>query len=156
MIDRFWSKIDRSGGPAACWPWIAGHNRDGYGSFRVDDHTELAHRVAWAEANGPVPDGMDVLHTCDNPPCCNPRHLFLGTAADNARDSVAKGRHQAARKTECKHGHPFDEVNTLVEIVTGKRICLACRADRARRWRIQHLERARTIARRWIATRRAS
>ncbi len=53
---------------------------------------DYTHRIAWEEANGPIPEGLHVLHSCDNPPCCNVGHLFLGTAQDNADDKVAKGR----------------------------------------------------------------
>jgi hypothetical protein len=154
VTDRFWSKVDRSGGPDACWPWMAYRNRDGYGSFRVDDHTESAHRVAWVEENGPVPEGMDVLHHCDNPPCCNPRHLFLGTAADNARDSVAKGRHQAARKTHCRRGHPFDGTNLIIDPRNGKRSCRIYRNERQRARRADNLEIARAAAREYAHARR--
>lgn len=79
-----------------CIEWPASRNRDGYG--RADIHTRIcrkarrAHRVAWEEANGPIPDEMLVCHRCDNPPCVNVDHLYLGTHADNARDRVARGR----------------------------------------------------------------
>ncbi len=52
-----------------------------------------AHRASWQISFGPIPDGLQVLHTCDNPPCCNPAHLFLGTQLDNIYDMCAKGRH---------------------------------------------------------------
>ena len=92
-IERFWAKVDRSGGPDACWPWTAGRYRAGYGHFRINGKMERAHRVAWVLLRGPIPEGQDVLHTCDSPPCCNAeRHHFLGTDLDNAADRVAKGR----------------------------------------------------------------
>lgn len=95
-IARFWSKVDRSGGPDACWEWQAGRRPGGYGSFgvQIDEWRTmaLAHRVAWELTNGPIPDGLWVLHRCDNPPCCNPAHLFLGTPKDNTQDAVYKGR----------------------------------------------------------------
>lgn len=93
---RFVRFVDKSVGEDACWPWIGGHNGRGYGRFGMGGRgakQDYAHRVAWLFANGPIPDGMHVCHRCDNPPCCNPRHLFLGTVRDNALDKGAKGRH---------------------------------------------------------------
>lgn len=97
---RIWSKVT-AGDSAQCWPWQGAKSapRRGlaYGKIAVDGVTHYVHRVVWAMTYGPVPDGMRVLHTCDNPPCCNPAHLFLGTHADNMRDREAKGRHNAPR-----------------------------------------------------------
>lgn len=69
------------------------------------------------------------MHRCDNPPCINPEHLFLGTRADNIADMCAKGRHWEAAKTECKNGHPFDEGNTRLYVMKNgrtRRVCRAC------------------------------
>jgi hypothetical protein len=86
---RFWSRVDKSG---ACWLWTLSRHDFGYGQVVVKRRPRGAHRVAWELMNGPIPEGMSVLHRCDNPPCCNPAHLFLGTDADNAFDKVRKGR----------------------------------------------------------------
>lgn len=88
----FESRIDRSSGPDACWPWMRGCNAGGYGQFSVNGRDQGAHRIAYELENGPVLDDLCVLHRCDNPSCCNPRHLFVGTRADNNRDREAKGR----------------------------------------------------------------
>jgi hypothetical protein len=90
IAERFWPKVNKT---ASCWLWAAARNRDGYGSLGG----VLAHRVSWEVARGPVPDGALVLHRCDNRPCVNPDHLFLGTQADNMKDCVAKGRQARTR-----------------------------------------------------------
>ena len=97
-FDRFWSKVDKKG-EDECWPWKAGKNNRGYGVFALEHphHNErvvdiLAHRYSWQEANGPIPKGRYILHKCDNPPCVNPKHLFVGSIADNQKDMSVKGR----------------------------------------------------------------
>ncbi|AKU93360.1 Phage-associated homing endonuclease [Labilithrix luteola] len=88
---------DTSGGPDACWPFM-GFRFKGYGRMQGGKRGApmmFAHRIAYELANGPIPEGDGewcVCHTCDNPPCCNPKHLFLGRDADNIADCIAKGR----------------------------------------------------------------
>lgn len=88
---RFWSKIAR-GSRDECWPWNAAKNSAGYGHIIFQGKNHLAHRIAYFLENGPLPPGLLICHTCDNPLCCNPDHLFQGTNADNVADMEAKGR----------------------------------------------------------------
>lgn len=90
-IQRFWSKVAITDNPDDCWLWTAG-TVTGYGSFGFQGRMRIASRVAWEITNSEIPAGMKVLHTCDNPLCVNPKHLFLGTQLDNMRDMVRKGR----------------------------------------------------------------
>lgn len=93
---RFWDRADRTGGEDACWPWLASRDQHGYGRvwWTIDGRSGMwvAARIAYMLANGAWPAASHVLHSCDNPPCCNPRHLRLGTPADNHADMVLRGR----------------------------------------------------------------
>jgi hypothetical protein len=91
-VRSFWRRVDRSGGADACWPWMRARNTDGYGRLWDNNRRGYAHRVAWRLVNGPIPPGLDICHTCDNQPCCNPAHLFPGTPSENLLDASQKGR----------------------------------------------------------------
>lgn len=92
VAERFWAKVDKSGGPDACWLWTGSRNALGYGWASDANHRGVgAHRLAWILTNG-NPGPLFVMHSCDNPPCVNPAHLSVGTHADNLRDSSRKGR----------------------------------------------------------------
>ncbi|MCH8067616.1 MAG: HNH endonuclease [Nanoarchaeota archaeon] len=108
---NFFSKVDKS---KDCWEWQARRSPDGYGEVGLNHKRYLAHRVSYSISNGYIPQGMFVCHKCDNPPCVNPDHLFLGTADDNMKDMVSKGR--AAIQTNLKKED--------VLYIYGKRRCL--------------------------------
>lgn len=99
---RFWSKVNKDGPThprlgTPCWLWTAAIANDGYGQLAVNRKHCLAHRLSFKIANGGIPDGLRVLHRCDNPPCVNPAHLYAGTDRDNARDRDQRGRAVVAR-----------------------------------------------------------
>ncbi|KKM18075.1 hypothetical protein LCGC14_1669330 [marine sediment metagenome] len=100
---RFFDKVDRSG--TGCQEWQAGKTKGGYGTFQLDGKTQYAHRVMWSCSFGDIPDGLQVLHRCDNPSCVNPAHLFLGTHADNMKDMRDKGRHSKGLPHRLVSGH---------------------------------------------------
>lgn len=89
---RFWAKVDVRG-PDECWLWLAGVGGGGYGRISDGEGGHVAaHRVSYEIANGEIPDGLHILHSCDNPPCVNPAHLRVGTAKDNVADAISRGR----------------------------------------------------------------
>lgn len=93
LEERFWEKVDKKLDDE-CWNWLAFLNEDGYGKFRIRKNEAMigAHRASWIIHFGEIPEGLQVLHHCDNPACVNPKHLFLGTHLDNMEDRTRKGR----------------------------------------------------------------
>ena len=89
---RFWSKVDVRPNLCRCWEWKASRNSLGYGQFKLDGASDLAHRIAVRLSGVPLHSEQVVMHTCDNPACCNPRHLLVADHAQNVADRVAKGR----------------------------------------------------------------
>lgn len=89
---RFHGRVDHSSGPDACWPWKGALHRQGYGLVAVNRRMYSASRLAYQLIAGEIPKDMQVMHICDNPPCCNPKHLRLGTQDENAKDRKNKGR----------------------------------------------------------------
>lgn len=112
---HFWEKVDKTPGhgpQGECWLWTGRCDVYGYGHTRICSRLDRerdearTHRISYVLAYGAIPEGLQVLHTCDNPPCVNPAHLFLGTHADNMRDRSRKGR----------GNHPFGSRNGSVRL----------------------------------------
>jgi len=106
-VDRFWSKVDVKG-PDDCWLWTSRHVRKkGYGVFKAQGQDFISSRIALALQKGALPDSsLFACHTCDNPPCCNPAHLWWGTSQDNARDAFEKGRYHKWAGERCGDSNP--------------------------------------------------
>jgi hypothetical protein len=122
---------NRSIKTTGCWEWTLSLSKSGYGKIKWRMYGDLrVHRVAaflWLGFN--LKDKRLICHKCDNPRCFNPEHLFIGTGSDNQKDSVRKRRHYLARKTVCKHGHPFSKENTYVT-KNRMRHCRTCHRQR--------------------------
>src|SRR6266853_2023399 len=93
VYDRLMRYIDKNNS-TGCWEWLGALSSRGYAKINVRDNNKLASRVMWSEINGKIPEGLFVCHSCDNPKCINPNHLWLGTAYDNVMDMYKKGRHK--------------------------------------------------------------
>jgi len=91
LKERLFTHLEKM--PNGCWEWRGATLRGGYGNMGVEGKTKQAHRLSYELFNGKIPKGLLVCHICDNPPCCNPEHLFLGTHKTNAEDKMKKGRH---------------------------------------------------------------
>jgi hypothetical protein len=138
--ERLWDRIKRT--PSGCWEFQGARNgRLKYGNLSFRGRYQPAHRVAYELTNGAIPEGLVVMHSCDNPPCINPEHLSLGTIADNNADRDRKGRgyiptggEQFHRdKTHCPAGHPYAGEHLRVR-PNGHRYCRTC-ANQHRRER---------------------
>jgi hypothetical protein len=137
-LDRFWKNVQKTAG---CWVWQGAVSPSGYGYFNVVERQAKrnfrVHRWAYRTLVGPIPEGMQLHHTCKNKRCVNPEHLQLVTPRQHIEldEAVLSGIN--ARKTECIHGHPFDEENTYYSLRDGRvvRGCRTCRRDSGTRFR---------------------
>jgi len=127
-VSRFWKHTDRRG-DGECWPWVGAVGTSGYGvlMMRKDGGLRRAHRLSVEIAGTPIPAGRIVCHRCGNRRCVNPSHLYVGTYADNARDTVRQGRDAHARKTHCVNGHELAGDNIYVRTSASGGIWRQCR-----------------------------
>lgn len=109
--ERFWSKVDVRG-PDECWLWTRGLSSTGYGKFWLRGRHRKAHQISWMAANGPIPCGKQVNHTCHVKACCNPNHLYSGTHANNMEDRNRAGR-QARLSGESNGGAKLSVADVL-------------------------------------------
>ena len=134
LEDRFWSKVDKSGGPNACWLWKGRLTGRGYGAWWADGKNAVAHKVALALSGNPIPTGLVADHVCRNRLCVNPGHLRAVTARQNSLENSLGLPAINARKQTCSAGHPYDEGNTYLR-TDGARCCQACQRGYERQYR---------------------
>lgn len=117
-----------------CWEYQGWRNQWGYGQMGYCNDTWMVPRLAYVLWKGPIPGRQYICHTCDNPPCANPDHLFAAPSRLNLKDCVAKGRHSQANQTHCKHGHELSGDNVRFSDWGGKtrRQCKACQRAKCR------------------------
>ncbi len=118
--EKFWDRVDKSG---ECWIWLGNTNATGYGVVKRNGKRLGVHRVSYQMALGAIPDGLWVLHTCDNPSCVNPSHLFVGTAQDNIRDMVQKDRQAKGERGGTAKLTEAQVIEIRVSYENGKTIC---------------------------------
>lgn len=115
--ERFWSRVYKGD----CWIWQGSRDGDGYGTVYFRGSAQLVHRVSWILLKGEIPDGLFVLHRCDNPPCLNPDHLFLGTQLDNMQDCAKKKRLIRDGEHNGHHKLTWDQVREIrKQLIEGK------------------------------------
>lgn len=137
-IKRLWSvvKIDENG----CCNRMCATEKFGYTRIRVNGERKLAHRYSWELEYGEIPEGLCVLHKCDNPRCINPLHLFLGSLTENNQDRGSKGRTRNGsypgrwQKSVCQRGHLLEGDNVYKVPNSTRRNCLQCRREASVRW----------------------
>lgn len=130
---------------SGCWLWTGGLSGKRYGSLGYYGKSERAHRASYKEFVGPIPEGLHVMHTCDNTICINPKHLVLGTHTENMQDKIKKGRDQNQKKTHCPHGHEYSGDNLYLH-PDGSRKCRTCLKEASIKFDSNNREKRRKAA----------
>ena len=151
LADRFWEKVEKKA-QDECWPWLGSQHARGYGEIWSEGKARKATQVSWEIENGkPFPKGKVACHSCDNPNCVNPSHIWPGSIAQNTRDCFDKQRHPGPRREVlptflaqdlsaeissliCRHGHALVGDNIKARN-SGGIVCRACANERTRFWK---------------------
>lgn len=144
--ERFWANVSKRPHPKGCWE-CQKTTTYGYGRTYIDRISIQAHRFSYFIHHGTLYENLMVCHGCNNKPCVNPDHLFLGTMADNVTDAVHQGRHAEANKTHCPNGHEYTPENTYSKADGTSRRCKICTRAWAREWHRKNKERVNTTRR---------
>jgi hypothetical protein len=145
ITERFWSKVDVKG-EDECWEWQGAKSSGGYGNFLFDNKPKNAHRIAFLLEYGYLTEGLDVCHSCDNIICCNPRHLWEGTAKQNMEDMVKKGRRHSSVGSKNSFSKTTEEdVIRIRELVAkGTKQVTICRMYGLHKATVSHIVSRRT------------
>jgi len=155
-MKRFWDKVDdrESINPDACWEWTAARDPNGYGAFKLNGKKIGAHVFSYKQSYGPVPDGMEVCHKCDNRSCCRPSHLFAGTRSDNMLDAKSKGRLVVPKGVRFKPGNrpvnskldkdTVDKIKCLLELSGGLSVAEIAKIVGVSRYAVSDIKRGKT------------
>ena len=133
---RFWARVTIPDNPELCWEWVGGKTGSGYGAMMINYEFISVHRYSYELHFGGIPEGRFVCHTCDNPSCVNPKHLFLGTPKDNMEDMTNKGRQVTGRwNSYSGEDHPmskltWDEVDEMRELYSSGSYTQVALADK--------------------------
>lgn len=136
LLKRLIDRVAVPEDPNKCWIWRLQKNAHGYGVMWHRNKRNYAHRISYTVFHGLIPEGMKICHSCDNPQCVNPAHLFIGSQADNMHDCYTKGRMKHGQadinreKTHCPSGHPYSGDNLMIS--SGRRRCKTCARVRTR------------------------